>query len=61
MNEFNKPAKVSDAEKVDINLPLPPERESLSANAGQTQVEVFMARRSEVAKSDHEAFQDYLR
>ncbi|WP_036264122.1 YncE family protein [Methylocapsa aurea] len=60
MNQSGKPATMKDAQETDINPPLAP-----AANAplvgSRTQIDAFIARRAEIAKSDHEEFQEYLR
>ncbi len=60
MNEFRKPTIVKDAQSIDLGLSLGP-KESLTAEDIRTQVDAFISRRAEVAKSDHEEFQEYLR
>ena len=59
MNEFSKPATVKNAEEIELNLGLVAEAESTSST--RSQIDAFVARRAEIAKSDHDEFQDYLR
>lgn len=59
MEDFRKPTMMKDAQGIPlgptVSDPIPVAQEN------RTQVDAFIARREEVAKSDHLEFQDYLR
>ena len=61
MNEIGKPTKLKDPHRLDLDLPPPIEAASAPLDGTRTSVDTFIARREEVAKSDHEEFQEYLR
>jgi hypothetical protein len=61
MNEIGKPTKLKDPHRLDLDLPPPIEAASAPLDGTRTSVDAFIARREEVAKSDHEKFQEYLR
>jgi hypothetical protein len=61
MNEIGKPTKLKDPHRLDLDLPPPIEAASAPLDGTRTSVDAFIARREEVAKSDHEEFQEYLR
>jgi len=56
MSETGKPTAVKDAQAFPIGLPI-----TSADGEGENQIAAFVARRAEIARSDHEAFQDYLR
>jgi hypothetical protein len=56
MSETGKPTAVKDAQAFPMGLPTMP-----GESEGDNQIAAFVARRAEIARSDHEAFQDYLR
>lgn len=63
MNEISRPVKAEDADRINLDPPAaePPLPGEGGAPDERTKVEAFLARRAEVARSDHEAFQAYLR
>lgn len=60
MHEPSKPAPFKDPQKPLLDLPLVPEADDASDRA-RSPIQTFLSRRDEVARSDHDAFQDYLR
>lgn len=56
MNEISKPAKSAEAERLDLDASGP-----VGTTDDRTQVDTFLARRADVARSDHEEFQAYLK
>ncbi|MCI0598637.1 MAG: hypothetical protein L0Y60_03800, partial [Beijerinckiaceae bacterium] len=61
MNEFNKPTKLKEAHKIDLGIVQMPNDPSTPAEENRSEIDAFIARRAEVAKSDHEEFKQYLR
>jgi thiocyanate desulfurase len=60
MSEFRKSATVTDADKINTGVAPPREAASRPRAGSRTQIDAFNARRAEVARSDHEEFQQYL-
>ena len=61
MDEFETPKSTRDADK--IGLSSPPAAGATKPSSAETpsQIDTFLARAAEVAKSDHEVLQEYLR
>ncbi|MCI0466635.1 MAG: hypothetical protein L0Y57_06465 [Beijerinckiaceae bacterium] len=61
MHEINKPTKLDDAKKINLGLVHMPNEEVHPGEETKSKIDAFLARRTEVAKTDHEDFQEYLR
>ncbi|MGO1077481.1 hypothetical protein [Inquilinus sp. CA228] len=61
MDEFETPKSAPDTDKVGLSSP--PEADATRPPIAETrsQIDAFIDRRADVARSDHEVFQDYLR